>query len=242
MDPAWFLAGSGHDDGRTNDLLSDPENQLGFYVTLRVRAYGWGDGGSGLYGMFAQRSFWQPWIRHTSNVDNTFTPEVFLYFDRGIGWIKPSVKLAYVHQSNGLGSDASRTWNRWMGTLEFGDPHQDHFAFDVSLWVPFNLHDNPDIRRMQGDGRLILVWSPLSHDVYPDSPQVLSTRIASAMGLQGRVIKNLELAVIMHPVLFDDRLDWMPTFMLQYFVGRGESLMRYDRDTHSMRLGVAVYR
>jgi len=247
-EPSWFLAGFGTQDrGSVGDVFTDPENQMKFHFALRVHLIPVGEYADGLHVSFAQTSFWDPYVRYAPALDNTYTPEVFLYWDWGAEkrgesysrW-KPSWRLSYTHESNGLGGDDSRTWNRYILRAEFGDALHDQVFWWVSGWVSFNDHDNPDITEHLGSGELVLNWQPLKKK-HPDGIRVLGLRIKTMWGVGGRFLKNVQVDGYFHPLLLSRKLVWMPTFMVQYFAGRGESIMKYDRDTHAIRAGIVLF-
>ena len=246
-DPSWFLAGFGAGKyGSNNDLLTDAHNQLKFRIALQAQIVPLGKFADGVHGSFGQVSFWDPYTRNAPALENTYTPEIFLYWDNGYAkrladwnWWKPSLRLSFTHQSNGLGGEESRTWNRYILTAEFGDLTHSPLLLRVAGWIPFNDVDNPDIEDHLGYGSVQIDWQPLLAN-YPDGMRVLGVHAETNWGVSGRILKRFELDLFAHPLLINRRLAWMPTVLLQYFTGRGESLLLYNHDTHALRIGLAV--
>ncbi|MFH0883582.1 MAG: phospholipase A [bacterium] len=247
-DPSWFLAGFGSEkNGKTNDLFTDSHNQMKFRFVLQAQVIPFGKNADGIYASFTQSSFWDPYTKNSPALENTYTPEVFVYWDNGYAklgnawsWSKPSVRISYTHQSNGLGGEASRTWNRAILRIEFGDLTNHPLLMRLSVWVPFNDMDNPDIEDHLGWGDVAVNWQPLLQR-YPDGMRVLGVHAETNWGVSGRILKRFQLDIFAHPVLLDSRLAWMPTLMLQYFTGRGESIRLYNRDTRALRVGVVLF-
>ncbi len=247
-EPSWFLAGFGTEKhGRSNDLLTDPHNQMKFRFVFRMRVIPLGGYADGFYASFEQSSFWNPYKKYAPALDNTYTPQAFFYWDNGIAkrkrgwrWWKPSLSIAYNHQSNGLGAEESRTWNRVILRAEYGDLERHTLQLNLGVWYPFNDMDNPDIEDQLGWGDVSVVWQPLV-ERYPDGIRVFGLHASTYWGVTGRIFKRFQLDIYAHPLLLNRRLAWMPTLMLQFFTGRGESLMLYNRDTHALRIGIVVF-
>lgn len=245
-EPSYFAIGGGTRKlGAVNSVLTDPDNQAKFRLALRLPILPLNDRGDGFYFSFSEEALWNPFDGSAASLDNRYTPEFIGWWGNGdgAGWGVPSLGLSYTHQSNGLLGDNSRSWNRAMLRAAFGDHERHPLLLTLSSWVPFAVdYRMPDLEEYVGQGTLFILWQPLltSRGWGAD---VLGLSLRSGVTLNRRFFTNLEATLIGDPgVLFDLPVRTTPHLMVQYFVGRGESILTYKRDTHSIRIGLAVLR
>lgn len=220
---------------------TDSEARLQFSFKYQVfgtrRAEGlprsWRDG---VYFAFTQRMFWD--LRGASspfrNID--YQPELF--------YLTPSATLAngislsaqggIRHESNGRDGTASRSINSLyvapMAAIPLGGGYRLSFAPRLSLFVG-DKSDNPDIARYRGNAGLFV-------EVGEDRGLRLSTstRFNFSSG-KGAISADLSYPL---PRL----LGGGPDFYLfgQSYIGYGENLLDYNRQTTRFRIGLALVR
>ena len=247
-EPSYFAIGAGTRKwGTPNSFLTDPGNQAKFRLALRMLILPLTEQGDGFYFLFTEEALWNPFDGRSASLDNRYTPEFIGWWNNGIGqkgmWYRPAVGLSYTHQSNGLMGDMSRSWNRAMLRFAFGDVNNAPLLLTLKSWLSFSVdHRMPDLEDYVGEGEVLLIVQPLmrSQGLGAD---VLGLSLRSGITSTRRTFSNLEATLTCNAAaLFHWPISTMPILMLQYFVGRGESLLYYKRDTHSLRIGLVVFR
>jgi len=183
---------------------------------------------------YTNLSFWQAYNTNESSFfrETNHEPEIFMDFHPTLklGDLKTNlIRIGASHQSNGLSSSRSRSWNRLyaMATVEMDD-----WYFSVKPWYripesrkdsPDDSHgdDNPDIDKFMGYGDLAAIYKLDDHTLGMTFRNNLRDR--NRMGLQ---------------------LDW--TFPLkdkmrgyvQFYSGYGESLVDYNTTVNRIGLGI----
>lgn len=232
-EPMYFLAGN-----------EDPLAK--FQVSLKYRLFNPNDSlakkvplFTGFHLAYSQTSFWDIAGESAPFFDSSYRPEVlFVYEDPKPGrW--PIVSridfLAGVqHESNGKAGDDSRSLNvaYIRPVITFGDK-TDLFLTISPRIVGYigNIDDNPDIKDYRGYGDLRVV-------------------LGQGSGLQlaaiGRIGDDwdkgsleLDLTYPLHRIFFGNFDLYLQA---QYFTGFGESLIRYNEQDSSFRIGLGVVR
>jgi len=250
-EPSYFAIGAGtRKRGTANSIVSDPDNQARFRLALRVPVLLLSKAGDGIYFSFSQESLWNPFDGSAASLDNSYTPQFMGWLEQGRAkrgpeyrWWRPSVGVAYLHQSNGFIGDNSRSWNRALVMLAFGDPLVEQWTATLEGWAPFSVdHRNTDIAAYRGLGRVAVLWQPLRQRDGRGADR-LGLRLVSDIAPEGRFISNLEATLTAGlDVLTGVDIPWAPTFLLQGFWGRGESFLHYRRERHELRVGIAMMR
>jgi len=216
-------------DGGANDHAQKVESkfQISFKVPLKLNAF---NGAGDFFAGYTQRSFWQLYNRGASSPfrETNYEPEV--WFSRTVNqpilnWNLSSFAVGVNHQSNGLGGDTSRSWNRVVGILSF-----EHAGFGVVLrpwWrIPERREsdNNPDITNYLGSFDLTL----LGH--YGD--HVFDLMLRNNLKLQNnRGAMQLGWSFPLAPKL---------RAYAQWFYGYGESLIDYKVRQNTLGVGVQL--
>ena len=245
-------------------IAGDPATrQLAFRYRVGLRALGWANDRTGFYGLFSQSSFW--YLDNEDRgytVESNFAPEVQLFVDgpqfrRAAGWWPDdlSLGLSYSHHSNGIDDGLSRSWNHLNAGLYLGDPSRDTFSAAVIGWYPFNVEiNNEDIASYAGHGRIALEFRPRNRQRVLGRTQLYLASNFSFDSPDGGVLTNLEASLSFAPGWLarppfprpdSDRGDHQPEtdfgFFIQWVVGRGESLIEYQRYQNTVRFGLQLW-
>lgn len=246
-EPSYFIFGSG-DDSDADRAPTDYSNQVKFRIAVRYRLLQIPgvNFDSGIYFGYMQNSFWHLYDFDQSApfFDNNYNPQLFAHLDvRDVmdapGYWVPSPRVYVEHESNGRDGDASRSWNRVGGALDWGDPEENKVYGGVSFWLPFGVaEDNPDIADRNGRGEVRIAVQPLLRDG------------ESGLGTLGLVVKsrvlgedpvaNVEANVFADVGVLTGFTGVLPTLMAQVFWGTGENLLTYDEKRFVVRLGIAL--
>jgi phospholipase A1 len=183
-----------------------------------------------LYFGFTQLSLWQAYNSNLSSPfrENNYQPELL--------WEIPlkepvfngklnSIVLGLNHQSNGLGGNLSRSWNRITFDAAWAD---EDWAIGVRLWQripePEDQDDNPDIDDFLGYGQL--QWGYRWGD----------TRFTGIFYNNFEREDNHTSVDISFSMPISSKLRGF----VQYFNGYGETLINYNRRTHRIGFGVVL--
>lgn len=235
--------------GRPTFFAGNPVTRhLAFRYQVGLRALGWTDDRTGVYGLFGQSSFWLLDNEDRGyTVESNYEPEVMLFLEgqRLGGWWPESLHpaVSYSHHSNGIDGDLSRSWNHINLGLHWNHPRRNMLSGSLVGWVPFNEEiGNEDIARFAGHGRLSLRLRPAGPVRLLGKVQLDAATCFSFD--HPRVLTSLEVSLSFAP-------GWLerPPFanghaplnlFVQWYLGRGESLIEY-RDYHNaVRFGLSL--
>jgi outer membrane phospholipase A len=228
--------------------------QLAFRYAVGLKALGWADQSTGVYGLFGQRSLWYLDNEERGyTVENIFAPEVLLLIDgrhlrQASGWWPRNLHLgaSYSHHSNGIDGELSRSWNHANAVLFLGHPDHDVWSASLKSWWPFNVEaGNKDLARYAGHGQLSLAWQPARNLRGLGRTQVFVATWFSFDHFNGGFFTSLEADLSFAP-------SWLgrapfpagePGFalFLQWCVGKGESLINYRQHQNTVRVGVRLW-
>ncbi len=175
---------------------------------------------------YTQTSWWQTLAASAPFRESNYQPELFLNvpFER----VKSldGIQLGFLHESNGKDGEFSRSWNRVYLRANF---ITQSFIISPKIWwrVPEKEDDNPRISHYKGRGELDFY--------YRFKRQILGGKWTSNLRV-GRQAKN------------SIQLEWVfPLFSsgfygyVQYFNGRGESMIDYDKHTNRVGVGFLLF-
>ena len=179
---------------------------------------------------YTQTSWWQTakasaLFRETNSMPEIFTdlPLEKWLANGDFAGLPQTLRLGFLHQSNGKSGEKSRSWNRLYAQAfwRFGD-----FSVSPRFWARVREadDDNPGIENYAGRGDIELR--------YNFGRQYVSARIANNLRLsQNR--GNIELGYVFP--LFDGFYGYV-----QYFNGYAESMIDYDQHTNRIGVGFLV--
>jgi phospholipase A1 len=178
-----------------------------------------------LYLAYTQLSYWQLYNRRSFFRESNYEPELFaanelnfpLYKDWRVNFVNPGL----VHQSNGLGNELERSWNRLYLEIVTST---DNWMINIKPWYVISENGrNQDITNYLGYGRFLVA--------YKFCDQVISVQAHNLIEGGGR-----------HATA---ELTWsfpLTPYMKGYvdvFSGYGQSLIEYNHRTNSAGVGIA---
>lgn len=183
-----------------------------------------------LWGAYSQQSSWQAFNSGNSSPfrETIYEPELILTMSTGNQYGLKLINFGYVHQSNGLNSTLSRSWNRMY--LQ-GGWESDTWSALLRVWkrIPEadGQDDMPDIEDYSGRGDLFLRWAPL------DGTQLIGLTLRNNFNLeQNRSYIQLDWAT---PI----KLNQSAKLHIQFTSGYGETLIDYNFRQTTFGLGVS---
>jgi outer membrane phospholipase A len=193
----------------------------------------------GVHIAYTQTSLWDLTSTSKPFVDTSYKPEVF-YAMRGVDggrwadWLRLDLQAGLQHQSNGKSGADSRSLNvvYFEPTLVVGNEDRFHFSLAPRVWAYLGgLDENPDIKDYYGNVgvRSTLGWG--------------RGLLLSATGRLGddanRGALQLDLSYPLMRFLYGNVGLYL---YAQYFLGYGESLLRYNERSSALRFGFALFR
>jgi phospholipase A1/A2 len=206
----------------------------------------------GLYFGYSQTSLWDLGNEDESNPfrDSSYRPELLVSYesvDRFLrredengnvsglpDWVKLGFQAGVKHESNGRSFPESRSVNIVYARPIITFTARDGLFLTLAptVWASIaDVSDNPDIEDYRGYGDLRVVMG-----------QAGGVQLA-AIGRMGDTGDNRSLQLdLSFPIrqLSSGNLDVY--FHTQYFMGYGESLLRYDTTDYSLRFGISLVR
>ena len=183
-----------------------------------------------LWAAYTQQSSWQAFNNGNSSPfrETIYEPELIMTLSTGNPAGLKLINVGYIHQSNGLNSSLSRSWNR---AYVQGGWESDTLSALVQGWwrVPEDAaqDDNPDIEDYVGRAQITLRWAPL------DGRQVVGLVLRNNLRLdQNRGFVQLDWAT---PV----KLNQSAKLHVQLTSGYGETLIDYNFKQTTLGLGVS---
>lgn len=232
--PNYFL-GATYNESPNRELYEDvgmdPPKHYEAKFQLSVRLLAWPDlfkGKADLYAAYTQQSLWQIYSYSSPFRETNFEPELFLSFYTNFDVLGLSNRLFIFginHQSNGMGPDLSRSWNRIYTEFIAG---RGNFITGLKIWyrIPEDAEedDNPDIEKYLGHGQIF--------GAYKYRKNVFSFLVRNNLKSDENR-GSLELGWS-YPIIRSFR------FYMQYFNGYGESLVDYNIKTNRIGIGMMI--
>jgi outer membrane phospholipase A len=193
----------------------------------------------GLHIAYTQTSLWDLTSTSKPFVDTSYKPEVFYAIHRVDGgrwadWLRLDLQAGLQHQSNGKSGADSRSLNvaYLEPTLVLGNEDGFHFSLAPRVWAYLgSLDENPDIKDYYGNvgARSTVGWG--------------RGLLLSATGRLGddanRGSLQLDLSYPLMRFLYGNVGLYL---YAQYFLGYGESLLRYNERSSAFRFGFGLFR
>jgi len=193
----------------------------------------------GLHLAYTQTSLWDLTSASKPFVDTSYKPEVFYVLRRVDGgrwadWLRLDLQAGLQHESNGKSGADSRSLNLvyFEPTVVVGNEDEFRFSLAPRVWTYLGgLDENPDLKDYRGyvGLRSTLGWG--------------RGLLLSATGRLGddanRGSVQLDLSYPLMRFLYGNVGLYL---YAQYFLGYGESLLRYNERSSAFRLGFALFR
>jgi phospholipase A1 len=177
------------------------------------------------YTAYTQQSYWQFYAKSAFFRATDYKPQIFAHIPLSFlsAPTESSLRIGYVHQSNGRGSAKERSWNRIYSSLKFNVGNS---ALLLKLWHiqhDSQLHYNEDIGDYLGCGKIGFTYY-FQKDHYITLQKRLSAIDLWTTG---------EFAYLFPILPFAQGV-------IKGFAGYGENLMTYDFYTTSFSIGIAL--
>lgn len=198
---------------------------------LSVRMLVWPEifgGKADLYAAYTQKSLWQIYSISSPFRETNYEPEVFLSLDTDFNVLGLTNRLFILganHQSNGMGPDLSRSWNRLF--MQFV-AERGNFVIGLKAWSRIHEDaeddDNPDIEDYLGYGHIFGAYKYRKNVfsfLFRNNLDVDDNKIALELGWSYPIISKLRVYA-------------------QYFYGYGESLADYNVRSNRIGFGVMI--
>jgi outer membrane phospholipase A len=206
------------------------------------------------YFAFTQKSLWDLYRSSAPFLESNYAPEVFYGYYTRIGDLIPRryavtpfidyARAGLEHESNGLDTTESRSWNRLSGTVRAGAYlGTNHYVVVApKAWLPMGISDNPDIAQFLGYGSLTVEYGydPAVTQWYGGGDIKVTAWKGANLDWSRR---GIEVAAQWRPGYEGALLEWWkftPYFYAQFFTGYGETLLRYNEKFTAFRVGVAL--
>ena len=182
-----------------------------------------------LYVAYTQLSYWQAYQDSAFFRESDYSPEIFLRFRHDdhylLGWKAKKTDIGFVHESNGMGGDLERGWNRIFISQKLS---RNDWDISLMLWYRvsglsrFGIHEyNPTITDYLGHGLLTLKRT--------QGNQIYSIELRNQ--INSGFSKGAEI------LTWSYRLKNNISVFIQGFSGYGQSLGEYDHYTNSIGIG-----
>jgi phospholipase A1 len=182
--------------------------------------------GAYFYLTYTQKSFWNILQKSSPFAETNYKPGLQLikpvYVNNRLSGV---VGLSLEHESNGLDSIFSRSWN--YAALTYSYIFSAKVFASLKLFLPFALSDNPSLPAYAGLSETQVTWNIITNKL-----------ILDAVGRKGRgwnTKGNLLTGISFRPLQRDNLY-----LTLQWFQGYAESLMDYMESTSKLRIGVII--
>lgn len=229
-EPIYFIYGG-----------SAPAAKFQFSVKYRLLDLGGAEGRTlrSLQGGYTQRSLWDIDGPSSPFYDTSYMPEVFyqslrpLSASTGNGLALIGYQTGIKHESNGREGDNSRSLNAGFirPFLAFGSTEKWHLVLVPEVFGYLGgLGDNADLKNYRGYGQLRAVLG------YKNGPVLIYN------GLAGKSLNHATTQLDFSVPIQSQRIGLKIYFLVQYFNGYGESLLRYNEKSESLRAGFSLVR
>jgi len=240
--PNYVLIGTSNSEGYSSEFheqmiggkdIDFDDSEVQFQISVKTPlAIGMFNRNVDIYAAYTNRSFWQVYNEDISSPfrETNHEPEAWLQFrpDWSVFGCKNTVnQVGIVHQSNGMASVVSRSWNRIFAIVIF---ERNDFAFIMKPWyrIPENADkdDNPDITDFLGHAEFGFAYK------WKENAFSLMLRNNLESGFErGAVGASWSFPLLDYKYLKG---------YIQYFNGYGESLLDYNRKVNTIGFGVLL--
>ena len=215
----------------TNKTLSnntaDVKYQVSFKQMISRNALPWN---AHLFLTYTQKAFWDFYKDSYPFRELNFNPTLGVgkpLFDKN-DRLKGMAMVYYEHESNGRDSIFSRSWNRL--SMEYVTHLDEKLKIRAKAWIPFAYQEgNSDILDYRGIGEI-----QFSYEI---SPNKLYAEVLLGKGLTWDAKGTFRPRIYYNPFKSNRYNQY---FMLEWYVGQGESLIRYKAFTSMVRIGYVI--
>jgi outer membrane phospholipase A len=252
----WQYILSGHRENYFISGVSSSQHTVKFQFSFKFNLWPNASRHS-VYFAYTQKSLWAVWDFANSSpfLESNYAPEIFYGYYPLYGDIVPApgrwtyfvdqMRAGFEHESNGMGSDMSRGWNRVTGTARGGVYFgaDNYVALALKAWAcPFGVWNNPDITDYLGYGALGIEYGydPVIKRWYGGG----NINVAFQKGWDadwGR--RSVQVTAQWRPAYEGKFLEWWkftPYIFAQLWTGYGETLLTYNVDTTAFRIGLSL--
>lgn len=211
------------------DGLKNLHTEINFQISLQAKIWSHILGTNwSLYGAYTQHAFWQGYNETAYFRDTNYEPSGFFAYQLEQNSIHlNNVAMGLVHQSNGLGGDLERSWNRIFVRFLF-QPNQ-HWLIRVKPWI--RVHNvgegkdyNPDIEHYLGHYAIYVSYKKY-HNVW-------------TLHLQNNLESGFQRGTVEARWTFP--LHQGLRGMVKIFSGYGQSMISYNHYTNGIGIGFNV--
>lgn len=186
-------------------------------------------GNNTLYVAYSQLSYWQAYQDSAFFRESNYLPETFMrfYSDTSIfGWRCSKTDVGFIHESNGMGGVAERSWNRLFFRQRLD---KEDWSLTLSVWY-----------------RMPWLASLGIHEYNANITDYMGHTSLGIKKHMGRQTFSLELRNQLDSG-FSKGAEWLTwsyllkeniSLFIQAFSGYGQSLGEYDHYTNSIGIGV----
>ncbi len=188
-----------------------------------------------LYFAYTQQMFWQLGKNSAPFSDVNYNPELYYEWPVGKAFIR-AVRLGIEHRSNGRDGDTSRSVDRvFADSIAAVGLGRYEVLWNLKLFKIYDIDwvNNRDIANYMGWWATRFSVQGVDQDYFPRKAEAYIS--FSPGGYRGEKIGNgaLEIGLKYRARL----LGFMPYLMFQYYYGYMESMLTYNKKTHSYRAG-----
>lgn len=183
---------------------------------------------------YTQIVFWELTKESSPFLDSTYNPEFFYRLQAGEKWSALDLGL-FEHHSNGKDGDESRSYDssylRAVYTTA-GKGWTSAFALKLKLLYNFE-EQNKDINEYIGPVEFDMRFMHLLDAILDESELILSIRPGGKIGTAFEK-GGYQIAI-------NYNLKWLkanPSFYIQYYYGYAETLLNYNENVKSIRIGL----
>lgn len=246
---------SGHRENYFISGVSSSQHQVKFQYSVKFDLWPNASRHSAYFG-FTQKSLWGLWDFDNSSpfIESNYAPEFFYGYSARRGDIVPAAnqltwfldyaRAGFEHESNGMDGANSRGWNRFQGAARGGVylGWNHYVTLALKAWFPpWGDSENPDITDYLGYGIATLEYGydPAFKHWYGGGNVTVSYQQGASLDWSRH---GLQVTGQWRPGYGGKFVEWIkltPYFYAQLWSGYGETLLRYNVDDTSFRVGLS---
>jgi len=226
---------NGIEDTKTKGYVRK-RNEAQFQISFKLPLYqNFLNTKADLFAAYTQNSYWQVYdTKHSSPFRETnYMPELFMQWNIDKKTLK-SIRLSFIHQSNGQDVGKSRSWNRTEIAFVF---NKKNFEYGFNLWDRWNEDKKSDPTSTKGDDNPNLIDFIGTGKYYI---RYKNDKINLDLVHQNDIFNyNINKGNILFDITFPS-INKNFDFFIRYFYGYGESLIDYDVKVKRISFGIII--